>query len=240
MYYTTDRTDFLRQMREEFANHGETEKISDPPSVTQIRRLFRFLRGRTDEAIFAYESYAGIFYIHRVHTPDPGDVVYPGGAGDSCDSWAEIMATRAENSRHIIDCEAFAYMGAVLLREAGFRFIRYIDVVCRDWFGSGHLIAELQTSDASPRTIFISNDAYFNSLRGAVESVGFEMQNIRFGYGQTIHEASEEAYWIKVRWRLERVGDALQGAGEAIQRFGMRVHEFERSSYDLMGPAAFD
>ncbi len=233
MYYTTDRANFLQQMREEFASHGETEEISDPPSITQIRRLFRFLRGRPMEALLAYESYASIFYIHRGHTADPGDVTYPGGAGDSCDSWEEIMSTRMENSRHVIDCEAYAYMGAVLLREAGFRFIRYIDVVCRDWFGSGHLIAELQTSDASPRTIFISNDSYFNSLRNAVESVGFEMRNVRYGYGQTIHEASEEAYWIKVRWRLERIVD---GAGEIIQRYG----EFERNSYHLLGPAAFD
>lgn len=233
MYYTTDRTDFLRQMREEFATHGEEEEISDPPSVTQIRRLFRFLRGRSMEALLAYESYACIFYIHRANTSDPGDVEYPGGAGDTCDSWEEIMATRVENSRHVIDCEAFAYMGAVLLREAGFQFIRYIDVVCRDWFGDSHIIAELRSSDASPRTIFISNHSYFNSLRDAVESVGFEMRNVRFGYGQNIHEASEEAYWIKVRWRLERIAE---GACEIIQRYG----EFERNSYHLIGPAAFD
>lgn len=237
MYFTSDRANFLQQMRDEFASHGETADISDPPSVTQVRRLFRFLRGRAMEAIYAYESYANIFYIHRGHTSDPGDVVYPGGAGDTCDSWAEIMATRVENSRHIIDCEAYAYMGAVLLREAGFRFIRYINVVCRDWFGITHFIAELQTSEASPRTVFVSNDTVYNSLRQAVESVGFSMQSVRFGYGRTLHEATDEAYWIKVRWRMERIGDALMSAGEAVQRSFVRYQMYELEAYHLMGPA---
>ncbi len=232
MYFTFDRADFLQQVREEFANHGETEVISDPPSVTQIRRLFRFLRSRPMEAIYAYESYSGIFYIHIGNTSDPGDVEYPGGTGDACDSWAEIMATRVENSRHIIDCEAYAYMGAVLLREAGFRFIHYINIVPRDWFGSTHLTAELQTSDASSRTVYVSNDMIYNSLREVVESIGYDMQNVRYSYGQTINEASNEGYWIKVRWRLERIGDALMSAGEAVQRF-------ERRTYHDIGHTSF-
>jgi len=232
MNFTRDRAEFMRQMRAEYTAQGETIEIPDPPRPAQMRRLFRFLRGRPQEAIDAYTSYTTIFYIHRGHTPDPGDVQYPGGAGDTCDSWSEIMETGVLDSRHVIDCEAYAYMGAVLLREAGFRFVRYINIVPRDWFGNNHVIAEMRTPGAAAQTIFVSNDWIYDSLRSAVESVGFDMQNVRYGYGQTVHEADDEAYWIKVRWRLERAGDALQSAGEAVERTDRRI----RQSLGPLGP----
>jgi len=190
--------------REEFVQRMTTaleEEASNPPTQDQVRRYFRTLRGRTQDALEAYEGYATLFFVHVGDSSNPGsNVVYPGGAGgrNTCDSLAEVLARRSEGSRHVVDCRGFSVMAIELLREAGFSSPSYMIAVPPSATGDswqGHVFIRINSSDGSQ--IYIGNNRIHASASGAVEHLaGWSPQdstNVRYGFGDTYQEALEDA-----------------------------------------------
>jgi hypothetical protein len=196
MSVATNKEEFVARMAEAL---GEAITNPNNPSEDQVRRYFRTLNGRTQDAIDAYEGYASLFYIHVAQSGNPhATVTYPGGAGGRlCDSLAEVHARRSESGRHVIDCNGFAVMGVTLLADAGFQFSRYMvavppGAITEDW--SGHIFAEMI---ADGRRIYVGNDDIHDSPSGAVEGIiGWSPDdevNVRYGSGDTIQEATDDA-----------------------------------------------
>lgn len=135
-------------------------------------------------------------------------MVYPGGPSDSCDSWEEVLAARVEDGNRTIDCEGYAVMGVTLLTIAGFQLVEYINAVPTErWFGNHHAIAYMRMPQGTRGFIYISNAQIYQSLNSALESVGFDPAQTRCGRGDTLREASDEAYWIHVNSRVDTVVD---------------------------------
>jgi len=196
MSVVTSKEEFVARMAEALE-----EAITTPnnPSGDQVRRYFRTLNGRTQDAIDAYEGYASLFYIHVAQSGNPqATVTYPGGAGGRlCDSFAEVHARRSESGRHVIDCNGFATMGVTLLTEAGFQFSRYmvavpLSAITEDW--SGHIFAEMI---ADGRRIYLGNDdIIFSPAEAVVGIAGWSPEdevNAEYGSGDTIQEAIDDA-----------------------------------------------
>ncbi|MGB9595597.1 MAG: hypothetical protein ACPL7B_04875, partial [Candidatus Poribacteria bacterium] len=168
MSVATSKEEFVARMREALG-----ENITNPnnPSEDQVRRYFRTLRDRTQDAIDAYEGYATLFFIHVDNSSNPNaTVTYPGGAGRRiCDNFSEVLARRSENGRHVIDCRGFAVMGVTLLMEAGFQFSRYMVAIPPtattpgEWMG--HTIAEMGTPDG--RRVYIGNSRVYSHAADA-------------------------------------------------------------------------
>jgi len=187
MTFTTDRAEFIRQMREEFANHNDLENIPDPPTPAQIRKLFQYLRGRQGDIEIAFRSYVNSFYIARRGVY----VSYPGGAGDTCDSWSEVLLGERIGNRRAIDCDGYAVIAVELMKEAGYQFVEYIYAfsINEDWeLENSHIVAVMRLNSTK---IFIGNDAIYNSLSSALDFIGWE--RYKFSTGQTVHEAWIEA-----------------------------------------------
>lgn len=198
MSVARNKDEFVSRMREALG-----ENITNPnnPSEEQVRRYFRTLNGRTQDAIEAYEGYATLFFIHVDNSSNPNNTVtYPGGAGDGvCDNFAEVLSRNSENGRHVIDCRGFAVMGVTLLMEAGFRFSRYMIAIPPsartpgEW--TGHVIAEMITPDG--RRVYIGNNRIHPYAANAVSHLaGWSPDdeiNVRYGSGNTIREATDDA-----------------------------------------------
>lgn len=229
MRFTRDRNDFIRQMQEEFTNHNDTETVSDPPTLAQMRKLFRYLRGAVTDAENAFRSYAGIFFIHGMNVRNPGDVTYPGGSGRACDSFAEVMNTRMENNCHVIDCEGYAVMAVELLREAGFRFVGYIVSVSSDAAWSlqasmdRHVMAEIRYP-VTQTSIYISNASIYPSLAQAVEGIGWDPRTAMSSHGQTIIEADNDLFLRVMGRRASDIGDAISGVSRRWRRIYPWTH----------------
>jgi hypothetical protein len=202
--FTTDRNEFIRQMRVEFENQGNLDGISDPPSPAQIRRLFRYLNGRREDIEIAFRSYVSSFYISR-----PGIYVgYPGGSGDTCESWSEVLWGQRIENRNVIDCDGYAVIAVELLKEAGYHFVEYIYVfTIENWeLEQSHIVAVMRLNSS---TIFISNNAIFNSLSSALDAIGWnDPRKYMFSRGQTVFDAMNEANSLKrtvrdYRWFVE-------------------------------------
>jgi hypothetical protein len=222
--------------RQEFVERVRTalgEEVSDPPSSDQILRYFRSLSNSPQDAIDAYKGYASLYYIHIDSSSHPGaTVTYPGGTGRDCDSWAEVVARPMENGRHIIDCRGFVVMGVTLLREAGFQFSRYMVAVPpsalqEGW--QGHVFAEM--TSASGQAIYVGNDDIHYSAAGAVEGLAGwspdDEVNVRYGSGDTIQEAVEEADQI-VRGRIAHPLSDVNVVAPLIGRRSISPPTFER------------
>ena len=187
MTYTTDRVEFIRQMREEFANHNDSENIPDPPTPDQVRKLFRYLNGRQVDIDSAFRSYLDCFYLARRGVY----ISYPGGAGDTCESWSEVLRGERIGNRHVIDCDGYAVIAVELLKEAGFQFVEYIyaSSINEYWeIENTHIVAVMRLNST---TIYLSNDAIYNSLQSSLSAIGWD--RYIFSTGQTVHEAWIEA-----------------------------------------------
>lgn len=208
MSVARNKDEFVSRMRDAL---GENIANPNDPSEEQVRRYFRTLNGRTQDAIDAYEGYASLFFIHleRSRNPD-ATVVYPGGPGgrDVCDSFAEVRARGSENGRHVIDCRGFAVMGVELLSEAGFQFSSYMiaipptAITPGEW--TGHVIAEMITPDG--RRVYVGNDRVHSFAANAISNLtGWSPDdtiNVIYARGDTIQEATDDADEI-VRRRSE-------------------------------------
>jgi hypothetical protein len=195
MSVATNKEEFVARMTEALG-----EGITNPnnPSEEQVRRYFRTLNGRTQDAIDAYEGYASLFYIHVASSNNPhASVTYPGGSGGQCDSFAEVHARQSQSGRHVIDCRGFAVMGVALLTEAGFQFSRYMvavspSAITEDW--AGHIFAEMI---ADGRRIYLGNDdIIFSPAEAVVGIAGWSPEdevNAEYGSGDTIQEAIDDA-----------------------------------------------
>ena len=196
MSVASNREEFIERM-----TAALEEEASNPPTQDQVRRYFRMLRGRTQDALEAYEGYANLFFVHVGDSRNPGsNVVYPGGAGgrNTCDSLTEVLARRSEGSRHVIDCRGFSVMGIELLQEAGFSSPLYMLAVPPSATGDswqGHVFIRITSSDGSQ--IYVGNNRIHVSASSAVEHLaGWSPQdstNVRYGYGDTYQEALEDA-----------------------------------------------
>ncbi len=211
MSVARDKEEFASRMREALG-----ERITNPnnPSEAQVRRYFRSLRGRTQDAIDAYEGYATLFFVHSQYSSNPDTVVtYPGGAGGGiCDNFREVLARRLENGRHVIDCRGFAVMGVTLLTEAGFQFSRYMVAIpptattTGEW--TGHVIAEMITPDG--QRVYVGNNRVHQSASSAVHNLAGwspdDVANVSYGSGDTIQEATSNADEIVANRRQIPIG----------------------------------
>lgn len=195
-------------------------KADYPPTEAQLTTYFGTLKGKTGEAVAAFESYVSAFHVNpKQANTGESQVTYTAGKSVTKDgmkvpvqnptTWQEVTTDRKQITEgryagmSVNDCEGYALMGDRLLGAAGFKRDSF---VVGDGPEMGHQMLRMRAP--SGELALVSNDRVFlgknaNTLQNEGLAYSYEDRklpapNPKFYSGQTMQDA-QVAYTLGKR-----------------------------------------